>query len=225
MKTIRTRTDLAWLMAQADTQQVDSMQTVLLVGPPGSCKTMVARRMARRVPHLEGRDHTEVAWLHYGAGLGTDYQLTVRAPFRAPHHTCSAESLAGGKRAWLDTGTWHAYPGEASLAHRGTLFLDELPEFGRHVVRDLGCIMAHGASTVDTQCLAHLPARPRLLIAAADPCPCGHQDPRSCACSQAAIATHDARVREYAELLGIAVYVRLDLDDDAKRALTEDYPV
>ncbi|OGL94612.1 hypothetical protein A2348_01730 [Candidatus Uhrbacteria bacterium RIFOXYB12_FULL_58_10] len=162
---------------------------VLLKGPPGTGKTLLARAMPSILPPLtreESLDVTSIASvagvLPRGSGL-----VTIR-PFRSPHHSCSAVSLVGG-------GAWPR-PGEVSLAHRGVLFLDELPEFSRHVLEHLRQPLEDGEVTVSRAAATlRFPSR-FLLVAAMNPCPCGFaSDPkRACTCSARMISAYRKRM-------------------------------
>lgn len=162
---------------------------LLLLGPPGAGKTMLASRLPGLLPPLSDQQALETTRVHSAAGLGLPPGgLVRRAPFRAPHHGASSVALVGGGSATLR-------PGEISAACHGVLFLDELAEFEVHVLDALrqpleeGVIrVARAAATVS------YPAR-FLLVAAMNPCPCGHGGrPGGCRCSDAARARYQRRL-------------------------------
>ncbi len=162
---------------------------LLMVGPPGSGKTMLARRLPGLLPELSQEHALEVTRIHSAAGLPlrTD-SLIWRPPLRAPHHNASPVSVIGG-------GTALMRPGEVSLAHRGVLFLDELGEFAPQVLDTLRQPLEEGEVRVArAKASATFPAR-FLLAAAMNPCPCGEGGPPgSCACSDAARARYRRRL-------------------------------
>ena len=139
---------------------------LLLLGPPGSGKSMLAARLPGLLPDLLPREALEVSMVHSVAGMLEGGRLVMRPPFREPHHSASQAALTGGGQ--------RARPGEVSLAHRGVLFLDELPEFPRAALEALRQPMESGRTTV-ARASAHItyPARFQ-LIAAMNPCRCGY---------------------------------------------------
>ncbi len=139
---------------------------LLLIGPPGAGKSMLAARLTGLLPNLPPAEALEVSMIHSVAGMLDGGRLLMRPPFREPHHSASQAALAGGGQ--------RARPGEVSLAHRGVLFLDELPEFPKQALESLRQPMESGRTTV-SRAAAHVtyPARFQ-LIAAMNPCRCGY---------------------------------------------------
>jgi len=162
---------------------------VLFVGPPGAGKTMLARRLPGILPDLDPAEALETAVIHSVAGIDENAALAGVRPFRAPHHTASTAGLVGGGAP--------PRPGEASLAHNGVLFLDELAEFGPAALQALRQPMEDGVvRLVRAEGRVAYPAR-FTLVAAMNPCPCGFAGSgglRECSCTDSIVARYQSRV-------------------------------
>ena len=174
---------------------------LLFTGPPGSGKSMLAARLPGLLPPLDPAEILEVSMIQSVAGLLAGGSLTERRPFRSPHHGASVAAMVGGGS--------HARPGEISLAHKGVLFLDELPEYARPVLEALRQPLEAGRISI-ARANHHVtyPARVQ-LIAAMNPCRCGHLDDPALACSRAPRCARDYQAR-----ISGPMFDRIDLHVD-----------
>ena len=161
---------------------------LLMFGPPGSGKTMLARRIPGLLPAFTFEEALEATVVHSVAGLIRHRGLLEERPFRAPHHTISDAGLVGGSSV--------PRPGEVSLAHRGVLFLDELPEFRRHVLEALRQPLEDGEVVIARAGRSVTYPSDVMLVAAMNPCPCGHHGggPRRCRCTTHELVTYRRRI-------------------------------
>jgi magnesium chelatase family protein len=160
---------------------------ILLSGPPGSGKSMLAKSLIGLLPEPSYEESIEITKIHSLAGQSTD-EIICNRPYRSPHHTASSVALIGG-------GQWPK-PGEISLAHRGVLFLDEIPEFARNVLEVLRQPLEEGRVTISRASTTQdYPAR-FLLVAAQNPCPCGYAGDQEnvCSCSPSQLNKYSSKV-------------------------------
>ncbi len=161
---------------------------LLLIGPPGEGKSLIASAMAGILPPLTVEERIELTRIYSAAGLlERDGQIVTQRPFRAVHHTVSKPGLIGG-------GSLVLRPGEVTLAHRGILFLDELPEFRRDTLESLRQPLEAGEVTISrTHATATYPCR-FTLVAAMNPCPCGYFGTPQCTCTPTAVQKYQQKI-------------------------------
>lgn len=168
---------------------VSGMHNLLMVGPPGAGKTMIARRIPGILPPMEPDERMEVSKIYSVSGMLPAGGLIGQRPFRAPHHTISPQGLSGGGAI--------PKPGEVSLAHRGVLFLDELPEFQKSTLEILRQPMEDHMITISRVSGSLTYPADFLLVCAMNPCKCGYYPDRAkCRCSKTSIRRYLARISQ-----------------------------
>ncbi len=183
---------------------------LLLLGPPGSGKTMLAQRLPTVLPSLNFEEALEVTKIYSVAGmLQPDTPIIVNRPFRSPHHTISDAGLVGGGH--------YPRPGEVSLAHRGVLFLDELPEFKKHVLEAMRQPLEDGVVTISRAAVSLSYPAALMLVAAMNPCPCGYltDERHACTCTP-------TQVQRYRSKISGPLLDRIDLHVDVPAVPYED---
>lgn len=171
---------------------------VIMIGPPGSGKTLLAKCFSSILPDMTFEEALEVTKIHSVAGQLSSAGIVLERPFRSPHHTTTKIALTGGNK--------NATPGEISLAHNGVLFLDELPEYDRHTIETLRQPLEDGVITVARAQMSVTYPASFTLIASMNPCPCGNygSSKQECRCSP-------AQIHKYLSKLSGPLMDRIDL--------------
>lgn len=184
------------------------MHNLLISGPPGAGKTMIASRIPGILPPLSSEEALEVSKIHSVAGVLPESGIVAERPFRMPHHTISAIALTGGGLI--------PHPGEISLAHRGVLYLDELPEFHNETLEILRQPLEEGEVRISRSSGQYTFPADFMLVASRNPCKCGYfPDRNRCSCSE-------GEVRRYLHRISRPLLDRIDLHAEARPVQYED---
>ena len=188
---------------------VAGFHNLLFIGPPGVGKTMIAKRIPTIMPPLTFEESLELTKIYSIAGLLTEGDPLIRIrPFRSPHHTSTAQSLAGGGRI--------PHPGEITLAHRGVLFLDEIAEFSRHTLEIMRQPLEEKMICISRASGSYTFPADFMLVASTNPCPCGYYpNMEKCKCTQ-------AEVHHYLGKISRPLLDRIDLCADIPETSYED---